>query len=509
MAKRGDIFRSMPRPKVGKNMFNLSHDHKTTFNMGLLIPTLCEDALPGDTWYIQSENFVRAMALLAPVMERVDVKTEYFFVPNRLMWSSWDRWINGELINRPPYIKINGAEVERVSPGDLGDYLGYPAATSLSNLVDLEVSAFPISAYNFIWNEFYRAQNIQGAVAYELANDDNTTAMRPFVINGPARRNWQHDYFTSAQPWPAAAGTTTDIPISHAQEGLDIRDVSTGLIIGTDNDLQVEGDTGHMRTAGTTELYTDPRHEASVADLRRSVKIQEWLEKMLLGGSRLRELLYTFFGVDNQDMRLQVPELIGMHSQSLKISEVLSAAETLDSVDATVNPVGQMAGHGVSVGSSPRFKYFVREHGWIIGMMSVQPARSYSNQGVRRSFTRNDVYDYYWPQFANIGEQAILKQELYFDATASERVETWGYGPRYAEYRFINNRVSGDMSDTLDFWNFADSFSSVPPLDTLFLEASVRSDPFAIQDGTDNLAAQIYHNLQVVRPMPRFAIPRL
>lgn len=503
---RGNIFRRLPKPRIQKSNFSMAHDHRTTFDMGYLIPILCEETLPGDSWTLQCEPFVRAAALLAPVMSRIDVRVDYFHVSNRILWPSWERFYKAELINKAPYITINDSVATLVKPGSLGDYLGLPAFDTLNNYVGNQVSAFPIAAYNFIWNEYYRHQYVQNELDVELQSDDNTTNFLSYCVNQPQFRNWTHDYFTSANPFPAA-GAQMDIPVSHRQENMNVRDVVTDAVAASVNPLVTDAG-GKLSDGAGNRLYTDAIHEGTIEDLRKAIRVQEWLEKLLRGGSRMREMLYSFFGVDNMDMRMQIPEYIGSHTNSLRISEVLSTGETLNSSDNVVNPVGNLAGHGVSMGSSRNFKFFARENGFIIGLMSVQPRPTYMNQGIHKKWTRSEIYDYYFPQFADFGEQEIKNKELFIDDTQVNQEAVFGYSPRFAEYKFRDNRVSGEFGTTLDFWHFARKFVSTPVLDEQFIKASVTVNPFAIKDGSHNLRAMVYHNNRVVRPMPRYSTPK-
>ena len=505
---RGDIFRRLPRPKVGKSHFDLSHDHRTTFDMGYLIPILCEDTIPGDFWTLQCEPFVRAAALLAPVMSRIDVRVDYFHVSNRLLWPSWDRFYKSELINKPPYIVINDSLQNLVTPGSLGDYLGLPAFDSLNNYVGNQVSAFPVAAYNFIWNEFYRHQHVQTEKDVQLDNDDNSGTFLSYVLGVPEFRNWYHDYFTSANPFPVAGSGSVDLPITHRSANTTARQVIDDATVN--NDTLVTSSSGKVRgQTGGNNLWLDTVHEGSVEDLRRAVRIQEWLEKMLRSGTRLREMIWEFFGVDNLDMRMQIPELIGSSVQSLKISEVLATGQTLDSNDNVVNPVGQLAGHGVSAGLTPAHKFLCRENGWIIGLLNVQPKPSYMNQGIPKRFLRDDIYKYYWPQFAHLGEEEIQNRELFIDDTEANQDGVFGYQARYSDYKFRNNRISGEFGTNLDFWTFARKFVSTPVLDEQFIKASVDVRPFAVKDGSHNMRGMIYHNNKCVRPIPRYSTPRL
>lgn len=501
---RGDIFRRIPKARVEKSNFDLSHDHRTTFDMGFLVPILCEETLPGDSWSLSCEPFVRAAALLAPVMSRIDVRIDYFHVSNRILWPSWERFYKNELVNKPPYVTINDSLANLVKPGSLGDYLGLPAYDTLNNYVGNQVSAFPVAAYNFIWNEFYRHQHVQNEKLYELASDDNTTNFLPYLIGSPEYRNWQHDYFTAANPYPVAGAGAVDIPISHRQAPVNVKTIIDGANVGSgDLTTSSAGTLTHSTAAGG--VYTDDLHSAPIEDLRTAIKVQEWLERMLVGGTRFREMLWYFFGVDNQDMRMQIPEHIGSHVQSLRISEVLSTGQTLDSENNVKNPVGELAGHGVSVGSTPRFKFFARENGWIIGLINVQPKPTYRNQGIPKKFLRDDLHKFYFPQFAHLGEEEILNKELFIDDTQANQDAVFGYQARNSEYKFAQNRVSGEFGSNLDFWHFARKFVSTPVLDEQFIKASVETGPFAVKNGSHNLRAMVYHNNRVVRPIPRYS----
>lgn len=507
MAKRGSIFRSLPAPRIGKSNFDLSHDHRTTFDMGYLVPILCEDTLPGDKWSMSFEPLVRAAAMLAPVMSRIDVRIDVFHVSNRIMWPSWERWFKNELINEPPYIIINDSTENQVKSHSLGGYMGLPAFDTLSNLTPLKVSAFPFCAYNMIWNEFYRHQHVQTELTDVLTNDDNTTEFLGAAVSAPQYRNWTHDYFTSANPFPVSGNAGVDIPITHQPNSTIARKVSDSTPLA--NEDIVTSSSGFLRGGGGQEnVWIDSAHKAQIEDLRSAIKVQEWLEKLTRGGSRFREMLWNFFGVDNKDMRMQVPELIGSSVQSMRISEVLSTAETLDSLDATVNPVGQQSGHGISAGRTRRFHYSAKENGWIIAVLNVQPTPTYMNQGLEKKFTRQTLFEYYFPQFAHLGEEAILNKELYIDDTATVQEEVFGYQARYSDYRFKNNRVSGEFGSNLDFWTFARKFASTPVLNDAFIKADQDNRPFSIQDGADNMRAMVYNDIKVTRPIPRFATPK-
>lgn len=515
------IFNQIGMKKVGRNAFDLSHDIKYSFNMGELIPTAVMDVLPGDTFRIRPENMLRFAPLVAPVMHRVLVKTNYFFVPNRLLWDKWEDFITGNDEIEPPYFQIT----PDMPTSSLGDYMGLPLH---STRVDgLDVSAFPFAAYTKIWDEYYRDQNLQTERFIPLADGIANSGYITIAEEEPYRRAWQHDYFTSALPFaqkgdavtlPLLANGSSDVTL---KTGLDTAGppvpfyrsttgtplTSASLFAGTNGtfgpNIQAGGLVGRLDPNGTLEV--DINAEAStIATLRTAFKAQEWLEKNARAGSRYIESIYAHFGIKSKDARLQRPEYIGGMVQNMTISEVLSTADT------TETPVGGLAGHGISVGAGGQFNYTATEHGWIMGLISVVPDTAYQ-QGLPKMFSRTDKFDYFWPTFAHIGEQEININELYTDYTSlPEGAETFGYIPRYAEYRFISNRVAGDFRNTLEFWHLGRKFDSLPLLNESFIECNPSRRIFAVtSEDVNTIYAHTYNRVQAIRKIPKFGIPTI
>ncbi len=481
--------------------------------MGELIPTTIMDVLPGDKVKIGVENLLRFSPLVSPVMHDVNVKTHYFFVPNRLVWAEWDKWITGDSDVVPPTMELDG-----LGKGTIGDYMGFPM--DIQNPV--EVNALPLAAYAKIYDEYFRDQNLQDEVFTPLTAGNNA-AYNDLVADAPLRRAWMHDYFTSALPF-AQKGDAVTLPLT-TNENVEVTLKDNTLVNGafreTGNHSNIPvGDVVNQPNgtqAGATNSVYDPQgslevdvngEATDITTLRRALKLQEWLERNARAGTRYIENIFAHFGVKSKDARLQRPEYIGASQQKMVISEVLSTAQTTD--DDGVNPVGQMSGHGISVGGGNSFQYTASEHGFIIGIISVTPKTGYF-QGIHKMYSKTDRLDYYWPSFAHIGEQEVKVKELYMqDGNESVMNETFGYVPRYSEYKYLNDRVSGEMRDTLKFWHLAREFDNKPSLNAEFIECDPTRRIFAVTDPTEHtIYAHIHNHISAIRKMPKFGNPGL
>lgn len=512
------IFSKIEKTKVKSNIFDLSHDRKFSGKMGKLIPTLVMDLVPGDQVTLNSSLFMRFAPLVAPVMHQVSAYVHYFFVPNRLVFPQWEDFITGGEDGKDsttwPYFSL---AVEESATGSIWDYMGLPEWSS-DHIV--EVSAIPFAAYNLIYNEYYRDQNLVERLDVDLDPGQNDTALYGTLQN----RAWHHDYFTSALPW-TQKGAAVTLPLGSTapivyddfpNNNQIVRQPSTSdpipdAVLGSSNDsfayLYDTDSDGVVNIDLNNSHYADlsAATAATINDLRRAFKLQEWLEKNARGGSRYIESIAVHFGVQSADRRIQRPEFIGGFRAPVKISEVLQNAPATEEV---TTPQGNMAGHAVSVGGSERFSYFAEEHGYIIGIMSVMPKTAYQ-QGIPKHFLRRDKFDYYWPEFANIGEQPIEKQELYVDS--SDPTGTFGYTPRYAEYKYMNSSVHGDFRTTLDFWHMGRKFSSEPALNQDFIEMDYTEVDriFAVEDDSDHLWCHVLNDVKARRKMPFFGTPKI
>lgn len=479
--------------------------------MGDLVPSCVMECVPGDKFTISTDALFRLAPMIAPMMHRVDVYHHYFFVPNRLVWDGWKDFITGgqDPSNAPaaPYMgTFTNAE------GSLADYMGLPIGNLDNNA---RISALPFAAYQMIYNEYYRDQNLIAPVAHKLANGSNTAS----TYNIIRKRAWQHDYFTSALPW-AQKGSAVDIPLGSV-ELVDDWNTATGInpqfkspqgqATGTIGyNVGTSRITNTNDGAGANPQFLDPNgslevEATTINSLRRAFKLQEWLEKNARGGSRYIESILSHFGVKSSDARLQRPEYLGGMRQNMVISEVLQTGESNET------PQGNMAGHGVSANSGKPFSYFCEEHGYIIGIISIMPKTAYQ-QGIPRHFSKMDRMLYFWPEFANIGEQEIKNQELYYNAADGQPVNdaTFGYVPRYAEYKYQDNRVAGEFRSSLDFWHMGRKFASRPALNGNFVTADPTTRIFAVTDpAPDKVYCQVVNKIFARRLMPKYGTPMI
>lgn len=522
-----NIFNSVALPRVDSNQFNLSHDVKLSFQMGRLIPTCNMEVLPGDVININVENMLRFAPLISPVMHKVRITTDYFFVPTRLLWAEWDKWIMGGSTTEAPYFFI-----DECKQGSLGDYLGIPTGDyDAAAHGPLKCSPFPIAAYLKIRDEYYRDQNLQESLFTEITGGENIAYAEWVNDLRPVTRAWEHDYFTSALPFAQKGDAVQvpltvqdDIPVDYtfdggtAAENAGLMRDTAGNIITTPGDITVA--TGPSPLAASVHvdgvaaaydpngtLTVDVQSDAvDINTLRRAFRLQEWLEKNARAGTRLVEGILAHFGVKSSDARMQRPEFIGRSKQNMVISEVLATAQN---TDETI-PVGQMAGHGISVGGGNRFHYRAEEHGYVIGIINVQPNTAYQ-QGLHRSFTRFDRLDYAWPTFANIGEQEVLQKEVMVPMSGAGSPDTiFGYVPRYAEYKYMNSRVAGEMRSSLSFWHLGRIFATDPALNEVFISCEPSTRIFAVTDpNEDHIFAHIFNNISVRRKLPRYGIPSI
>ena len=569
-----NIFDSIRLLKPKRSVFDLSYENKLSFDMGKLIPILRYDVVPGDKFRVNTEVFLRFSPLVAPIMHRVNCYVHYFYVPYRLLWDngkddSWKQFITGgeDGLAQPvfPRVKIDPRTFTGVyGKGTLMDYMGINFGVEPGNEGSInEYSLLPFRAYQFIFNEYYRDQNLTPEVQFSRAGGDSNvttqlldgtdyeTAYEAIAALFQLRdRAWEKDYFTSALPF-VQRGVAAQIPFGDPtlsgsglskiyqinksplyqvsvsstanSDDLDfdtdtLRDntefLSDGTLIqnGTRAILAQQGVTAKINLNGThgvsvndiaSKLQLEGLSAPTINELRLAEHLQRWLEKNARGGSRYIEQILSHFGVRVPDYRLDRPEYLGGGKTPVVIKDVPQTSST----DAT-SPQGNLAGQGYAVGAKNKFKYTFDEHGIVLGIMSVLPRTAYQ-QGVDRFFTKFDKFDYYFPEFANLGEQAVLNQEIYNDATSEESLETFGYQERFAEYKYRASEVHGDFKDSLNMWHMGRIFQNKPSLNTSFVSSNPTTRIFAVEQGVQHMWCQLYHDVRAIRPMPKHAIPSL
>lgn len=557
-------FQTTFAPFVGSSKFDLSHEVKFSCKFGQLLPVMITDVLPGDHFQLNTEVIARFQALIAPMMHRVNLYTYSFFVPNRLIWENWKYWItetkypdqNGDLRTpTQPIISIDSNNWGWFTKGTLADYMGIPTVDK-EPIQKLDISILPFRAYQLIYNDYFRNQDVEPDLKYTtFATTDVPTQKEIENIYTIQYKNWEKDYFTSSFTEPQS-GPDVKIPIdiqgtlAYVKGVQPLRDPSTGNAIG--NMSNVLG-TGRRSGSNVTELkygqvntnvdlggeqigefnglqqvnldvsqtlsLTGLTNSSTIADLLLARTLQNFLSLAKRGGERYIEYLKSFFNVVSSDARLQRPQFLGGGKTPLVVSEVVQTSQTTDSA-----ALGDYAGRMVALGSKHGFKsHFFEEHGFVITLMTILPRSSYQ-QGIERFWTRDDRLDYYWPQFAHLQEQPVYNKELFVnydnlgpdpDNPTDNPVDNngvFGYQARYMEYRQKYSRVAGEFRDTLSFWHLGRIFTNPPLLNKSFCSTRGSSDtftrPFAIQDGSDYVYVQMYHDLQAIRKMPKYVYPK-
>lgn len=521
------LFSEIPRADIQRSSFDRSHGYKTTFDAGYLIPAFVDEVLPADTFILNTTAFSRLLSpLTVPVMDSMYFETFFFFVPSRLLWDNWQKF-NGEQENpgdSTDYLIPTLPDNTKFEVGSIGDYFGIPTGVNLS-----KINALPFRAYNLIWNEWFRDENLQDSVNVEKGDGPDDIADYKLF-----RRGKRHDYFTSALPWPQK-GPGVEIPLGTSApiHGLTATNVNNLVNLGAvprmlansyypsdSSGSSTKGIVADTTSVGLTNIVNnltgDPASiyadltaatAYTINSLRQAFQVQRLYERDARGGTRYTEILRAHFNVISPDARLQRPEYLGGSSSYININPVQQTSGS----QSGSTPQANLAANAQFVAKRHGFTKSFVEHGYIIGLINVRADLSYQ-QGLNRMWSRQGRFDFYWPVLAHLGEQTILNKEIYAQGTAADD-EVFGYQERYAEYRYYPSQITGKLRSTyaqsLDIWHLSQKFDNLPTLSSQFIEDNPPIDRVVAVQDEPQFIVDMWFNMKCVRPMPVYGVPGL
>ncbi|WNK13578.1 MAG: major capsid protein [Microvirus sp.] len=518
-----DHFAMIPRADIPRSNFKIETAHKTTFNAGDLIPIYIDEILPGDTFNLKMTAFCRMATPIFPIMDNLHLETFFFFVPNRLVWDNWTKFM-GEQVNPndsisfviPTLTPSTGGEIPPLS---VYDYFGWPTTGQYTGFIAPNI--LPLRAYNLIWNEWFRDENLQNSVPVSTGNGPDLRTNYTLLKRGKRK-----DYFTSALPFvqkgsPVSFGLTGTVPVTPVTPGTSAPTFNT---TGGSRNLQ-QGGAGDASWSGATfgslqiptwnntglQVNLASATATTVNALRNSFQVQKLLERDARGGTRYTEIIRSHFGVISPDARLQRPEYLGGGYAPINVNPVVQQSATGQTGATT--PLGQLGGYATAV-SQNGFHQSFTEHGYVIGLVNVRADLTYQ-QGLRKLWSRSTRYDFYFPVFAMLGEQPVLNQEIYYQGNATD-TSVFGYQERWAEYRYHPTRISGlfksTSAGTIDGWHLAQRFTSLPTLNDTFIQDNPPMSRVlavgAAANGQQFIFDSVFH-INATRPLPMFSVPGL
>ena len=520
-------FAMIPKADIPRSSFNIQKTHKTTFDAGYLVPVYVDEVLPGDTFNLKMTAFARLATPLYPVMDNMHLDSFFFFVPNRLIWNNWEEFMGQQ---RNPTDSISYLVPQQVSPaggyavGSLQDYMGLPTVGQVGAGNTVSHCAFFTRAYNLIWNEWFRDENLQNSVTVDTGDGPDS-----YTNYSLLRRGKRHDYFTSALPWPQKGSSVTlplgteapiygkNMPFNATASGNNLVNIKDSL--GASANLRgLAADSTYLYgsgvSSGTGQLFADLTQAtaATINQLRQSFQIQRLLERDARGGTRYTEIVRSHFGVISPDARLQRPEYLGGGSAPISINPIAQTSGS--NASGTTTPLGNLAAMGTGLAHGHGFTQSFTEHGVIIGLVSVRADLTYQ-QGLRKMWSRSTRYDFYFPAFAHLGEQAILNKEIYCDGSANDG-NVFGYQERWAEYRYNPSQISGlfksTSAGTIDGWHLAQKFTSLPTLNASFIQDNPPVSRIVAVGAAANgqqFLLDTFFDVKAARPMPLYSVPGL